>query len=283
MRGEVMISASRAMPGRALAAMLAGTLALPRRGARNSDRRQAQRLRQAGGQSARTAGPRADGGAHRGRISAARPRLSRDVKADEALRSAAKLHLTDNITVYENGAPLPAPRLTARGYPCRPTSRSRRSRGLRESARAAPRRQSRPRLEPAVPRRAARISGPLGSLDFAIHLRVDRFGAQGHTSLRFLPPGGETRAFEFTAIRVCCASIRAGTRRRCASSFPASGTSSKGSITCCFSLPRASVPAVAAAGDHRHRVHGRRTRSRSSQRRSASCPTRCGFRRWSRR
>jgi len=32
-------------------------------------------------------------------------------RADEALRNAAKLHLIDNITVYETGAPLPPPRI----------------------------------------------------------------------------------------------------------------------------------------------------------------------------
>src|SRR3981081_4193047 len=32
-------------------------------------------------------------------------------RADQAPRGAAKLYLTDNITVYENGAPLPTPRV----------------------------------------------------------------------------------------------------------------------------------------------------------------------------
>ena len=32
-------------------------------------------------------------------------------RADEALRNAAKLHVIDNITLYENGAPLRTPRL----------------------------------------------------------------------------------------------------------------------------------------------------------------------------
>src|SRR5208337_1963318 len=32
-------------------------------------------------------------------------------RAEEALRSAVKLYLTDNITVYENNAPLPTPRV----------------------------------------------------------------------------------------------------------------------------------------------------------------------------
>ena len=35
-------------------------------------------------------------------------------RADEALRNATKLHLIDNITVYENGAPLPPPRILVR-------------------------------------------------------------------------------------------------------------------------------------------------------------------------
>ena len=33
--------------------------------------------------------------------------------------------------------------------------------------------------------------------EFAIHARVDQFGRNVSTALRFMPPGGETRAFEF--------------------------------------------------------------------------------------
>ena len=54
---------------------------------------------------------RADGRVGGGRVSAARPGLYRMTRVDEALRSAAKLYLTDNITVYENDAPLPTPRV----------------------------------------------------------------------------------------------------------------------------------------------------------------------------
>ena len=52
--------------------------------------------------------------------------------------------------------------------------------------------------------------------------------------LRFLPPGRRGAApSSFTATRAWCGSIRAGTRRRCASSSPASCTSSTGPTTCC--------------------------------------------------
>ena len=69
--------------------------------------------------------------------------------------------------------------------------------------------------------------------EFAIQLRVDRFAQTVSTALRFLPPDGATRAFEFHGDPGLVRSIRAGSRPHCASSSRASGTSSKASITCC--------------------------------------------------
>ena len=70
--------------------------------------------------------------------------------------------------------------------------------------------------------------------DFAIHPRVDRFGRNVSTALRFLPPDGATRAFEFHgdpgpgAARSALAPGRVPLRR-----VRASGTSSKAPTTCC--------------------------------------------------
>ncbi len=117
---------------------------------------------------------------------------------DEALRGAAKLYLTDNITVYENDAPLPTPRVVATRISL-PSDKSFAS----------------------FDRARAHLTGPqlTDGLDliwnqqfldvlfeysirsdrseFAIHARVDQFGRNVSTALRFMPPGGETRAFEF--------------------------------------------------------------------------------------
>src|SRR5258707_3695817 len=47
-------------------------------------------------------------------------------RAEEALRNATKLYLIDNITVYENGAPLPPPASFTRACRWRQIDRSRR-------------------------------------------------------------------------------------------------------------------------------------------------------------
>ena len=119
-------------------------------------------------------------------------------RLDEALRSAAKLYLTDNITVYENDAPLPAPRVAA----LRISLPSDKSFASFESADTNVRG---PRLADSLdlvwnqqfldvlfeyPVRSDRS-------EFAMQWRVDRFGRKVTTALRFLPPGGATRAFEF--------------------------------------------------------------------------------------
>ena len=119
-------------------------------------------------------------------------------KADEALRGAAKLYVTDAITLYENDAPLPKPRLVA----VRLSLPSDKSFTSFESARAHV--ESPP------------LAGDLDLVwnqqfldvlfeysiqsdrsDFAAWFRVGWFGRAVATALRFMPPGGETRAFEF--------------------------------------------------------------------------------------
>jgi hypothetical protein len=119
-------------------------------------------------------------------------------RADEALRTAAKLYLIDNISLYENDALLPAPRIAR----ARVSLASDRSFASYEEAHA-------------------HVGGPplADSLDlywkeqlldilleysiksdrseFAIDPRIDRLGQNVSMALRFLPPGGATRAFEF--------------------------------------------------------------------------------------
>ncbi|MBX9774980.1 MAG: HupE/UreJ family protein [Xanthobacteraceae bacterium] len=118
-------------------------------------------------------------------------------RADEALRGAIKLYLTDNITVFESDAPL-----TPRVASFRVSLPSDKSFGSYESA-------------------LVNVQGPPlpGTMDlywnqqfidvlfeypiqsdrseFAIQLRVDRFAQKVTTTLRFLTPDGATRAFEF--------------------------------------------------------------------------------------
>jgi len=118
--------------------------------------------------------------------------------ADEALRNAAKLWLIDNIDVYENDARLPLPRIVH----ARVSLPSDRSFTSYEEALAQ---VQGPRLADDLdlywnqqlldvlleyPIRADRS-------EFAIRPRVDRFAVSVSTVLRFLPPGGAVRAFEF--------------------------------------------------------------------------------------
>jgi hypothetical protein len=119
-------------------------------------------------------------------------------RAEEALRGATKMWIIDNIDIYENGALLPAPRIVQ----VRVSLPSDRSFVSYEAA-------------------LAHVQGPplAGDLElywdqqlldvlleypitsdqseFSIHPRVDRYAMRTTTALRFMPPGGVTRAFEF--------------------------------------------------------------------------------------
>src|SRR5215813_14404585 len=114
-------------------------------------------------------------------------------RADEPLRNAAKLHLIDNITVYENGAPLPAARILY----ARVSLASDRSFTSYEQARAhvegSPLSND---LELYWNQQLLDVllEYPIQSdrSEFAIRLRVDRLGQKVSTALRF----GATRAFE---------------------------------------------------------------------------------------
>ncbi len=119
-------------------------------------------------------------------------------RADEAIRYAAKMYLAENFDVYENGVPLGEPKIVA----ARVSLPSDRSFGSFDEARKS--------LD--EPRLADDLDLPWGqqNLDvllqypveaeassFSLRLRLDRLARTVATVLRFLPPGGATRAYEF--------------------------------------------------------------------------------------
>src|SRR5437870_7037281 len=118
-------------------------------------------------------------------------------RAEEALRNATKLYLIDNITVYENGAPLPPPRILY----ARVSLASDRSFTSYEQARVhveGPPLSDRLELYWNQQLLDVLLEYPIQSdrSEFAIRLRVDGLGQKVSTALRFLPPDGATRAFE---------------------------------------------------------------------------------------
>jgi HupE / UreJ protein len=118
-------------------------------------------------------------------------------RADDALRTAAMVYLIDNISLYENDAPLPAPRIVH----ARVSLASDRSITSYDTARthvAGPRLADDLELVWSQQLLDVLLEYPIQSdrSEFAIHPRVDRFGRNVSTALRFLPPGGATRAFE---------------------------------------------------------------------------------------
>ncbi|MFL4981236.1 MAG: HupE/UreJ family protein [Xanthobacteraceae bacterium] len=118
-------------------------------------------------------------------------------RADEALRAAAKVYLIDNISLYENDVALPAPRIVH----ARVSLASDRSFTSYDTARAQ---VAGPRLADGLDLIWSQqlldvlLEYPIQSdrSEFAVHPRVDRFGRNVSTALRFLPPGGAIRAFE---------------------------------------------------------------------------------------
>jgi HupE / UreJ protein len=119
------------------------------------------------------------------------------LRADEALRNATKLHLIDNITLYENGAALPPPRILS----ARVSLASDRSFTSYDEARAHV--EGRPLPDDLAlywkdQLLDVLLEYPIQSdrSEFAIRLRVDRLGQKVSTALRFLPPGATARAFE---------------------------------------------------------------------------------------
>src|SRR5689334_19470289 len=121
-------------------------------------------------------------------------------RADEALRGAAKVYLTDNLTVTENNTPLTTPRVVQ----ARISLPSDKSFASYEEALAH---LEGPPLDPTMELYWSQqlldvlLEYPIQSdrSEFAIELRVDRLGHKVTTALRFMPPDGNTRAFEFHA------------------------------------------------------------------------------------
>ncbi len=119
-------------------------------------------------------------------------------KADDALRTAAKLWLIDNLEIFENDVRVAAPRI-AQVRVALPSDTAFTS---YETARAN---LNQPPLADELDLfwnqqlLDVRLEYPIQSerSQFAIRARVDRLGLKVSTALRFLPPGVETRAFEF--------------------------------------------------------------------------------------
>ena len=172
--------------------------------------------------------------------------------ADDALRHATKLYLTDNIAVTEDDTPLPPPRVVY----ARVSLPSDKSFASYEQARAhASRSATADDLElywnqqfltlPNIP------SDP--TTQFAIRFKSDRLGAM-YRRCRFLPPGGAVRASIFTRsglVRL----IPAGTRRRALVVPPRHIL--EGTDHLLFPVCPSSCSGAAAADHHRHLVHGR--------------------------
>ena len=118
-------------------------------------------------------------------------------RADAALRTAARLWLTDNIDVFEGDRRLPPPRLAA----ARVALAADRSFASYDQALATARA---PALDPALDLYWKQqsldvlLEYPIASerSEFAIDARLGRLGLQVVTVLRFLPPQGAERAFE---------------------------------------------------------------------------------------
>ena len=119
-------------------------------------------------------------------------------RADEALRHATKLYLTDNITVTEDDAQLPLPRVVY----ARVSLPSDKSFGSYEQARAhvaGPPLADDLELYWNQQLLDVLLEYPIRSdrSEFAIRFKFDRLGRNVSTVLRFLPPGGAVRAFDF--------------------------------------------------------------------------------------
>jgi hypothetical protein len=119
-------------------------------------------------------------------------------RAEEALRGATKLYLTDNIAVYENGASLPTPQV----------ERVRVSLADDGSFRSYDEARDHLELPPLVEDLDlywnqqlldVLLEYPIQSdhSQFALQWRVDRFGINVSTAMQVLLPGGINRAFEF--------------------------------------------------------------------------------------
>jgi hypothetical protein len=153
-------------------------------------------------------------------------------RADEALRGAARLYLIDNITITENGVRLPPPHI-AYARVSLPSDRSFASYQAARAHVAEPRLADDLNLYWDQQLLDVLLEYPIRSdrSQFAIHPRFDRFGHAVSTALVFRRTCPRARS-NSRATPAWCVSTRAGTRRRCGSSSPASGTSSKAATIC---------------------------------------------------
>jgi hypothetical protein len=119
-------------------------------------------------------------------------------RSDQVIRDGIKVWLTDNIDVYENGVALAKPRVVA-ALVSLPSDRSF---GTYEEARAhvlGPPLSSDLNLFWSQLLLDVLLEYDIRSdrSDFGIDMRVERLGGAVATALRFLPPGGAVRAFEW--------------------------------------------------------------------------------------
>jgi hypothetical protein len=119
-------------------------------------------------------------------------------RADEPIRGGIKVWLSDNIDVYEDGAVLEKPRIVA-AMVSLPSDRSFTS---FEEARAhvlGPRLFDDLDLYWSQQLLDVLLEYNIRSdrSEFAVDFRVDRLGGTVNTALRFVPPGGAVRAFDF--------------------------------------------------------------------------------------
>src|SRR5260370_41153540 len=119
-------------------------------------------------------------------------------RADEPIRGGIKVWVTDNIDVYEDGALLEKPHIVA-ALVSLPSDRSFASFAEARAHVLGPRVSSDLDLYWSQQLLDVLLEYRVRSdrSEFAIDLRVDRLGGAVTTALRFMPPGGEVRPFEF--------------------------------------------------------------------------------------
>jgi hypothetical protein len=119
-------------------------------------------------------------------------------RADDALRVAAKLWFADNISIYEGGRLLPYPGI-AQARVSLASDRSFASWPQAIEHLRSPRIPDGTDLYWKQQHFDVLLEYPIASdrAEFSIHPKLARLGLRVLTTLRFLPPGGEERAFEF--------------------------------------------------------------------------------------
>ena len=119
-------------------------------------------------------------------------------RADDAIRAGIKVWLTDNIEVYENGAVLPKPRVVA-ALVTLPSDKSFASFAEARAHVLGPPLANDLDLYWSQQLLDVLLEYPIQSdrSDFSVEMHVERLGMAVTTALRFLPPGGAVRAFEF--------------------------------------------------------------------------------------